>query len=136
MVVARRMVMRWLDRRRRYRTRAGTSERTERKKPSQRCQAKHQRRLPSREIGGAFGQLFDRLILQPICIMVDVVCKSPDKTGEHVFKEEHAPNRDFAFYSSPLRNCTNDGLKRGNERRYVTLCPFNYWRLSDDCAFA
>src|SRR6478735_3803217 len=66
MVVDRRVVMSWLDRRRRYRTCAGTFERTERKKTSQRCQAKHQSRLPSREIGGAFGQLCDRLILQAI----------------------------------------------------------------------
>jgi hypothetical protein len=37
----------------------------------------------SREIGGALGQLLGGLTLQTFGIIVDVVRKSPDKTGEH-----------------------------------------------------
>src|SRR4029079_4256607 len=83
MVLARRVVMRRLDRRGRYGTCAGTFERTEHEKPSQRTQSKHQSRLSPREVGGAFGQLLDRLILQTMSVTVHIVCKSSHKTGEH-----------------------------------------------------
>src|SRR5215510_7511044 len=81
MAVARVVVLRRLDRRGGYR--ASVFKRSESEKSGGCGQAEHQSWLTSREVGGALGQLLDGLTLQTFGIIVDVVRKSPDKTGEH-----------------------------------------------------